>query len=418
MRKNRENGSIVVEATVSLTVFIFAIFSILMLVNVYFIQAKISVALNTAAKEISQYSYLYYALKTDKYEQKFNEGTPEAKLTAEQTISGVDSLIQSAQGAKDGLYSGDFDRMMKELEEGKTSVEALYQLYSEKLEDPEQFIKGMAKMTLNELKEEGKVLIAKLLARTFMQKNLKASPNDTADAFLRRYRVVDGLDGLDFDYSTLMAYGTSNQIQLCVTYDVKLIEFFNFDITYTFRQVAKTNAWGNGISLIKPQENPKNEVESVNLWVMKNSTKRGEKIVALEKKAYQYTDTDHGFDAYDKGKNQFITIFSLDTSLDSYKKPSDIKYQMNANYDDMYNKVSKLDEKITLTNKSGAKVSVTSKTSTRTYKIVLVVPEDSDKTKVEKAVGDFKAGRPGAEVEVLYKYGTGAKNTQTAEKTD
>ena len=412
MRKSREKGSIVVEATISLTIFIFAIFSILMLVNVYFIQARMSVALNTAAKEISQYSYLYYALGVNKYDEGISENAEDSKKTVENTITGIDTMFQSAQNAEDSLYSGDFESMMEELEKGEKSVEALYQMYDEKLEDPGQFIKGMGKMALSELKEEGKVLIAKLLTKTFIQKNLKASPNDTADAFLRRYRVVGGLDGLDFDYSTLMAYGTSNQIQLCVTYDVKLLELFNYDITYTFRQVAKTNAWGNGISLIKPQQNPKQEGEGVNYWLMTNVLARGEKIVALEKREYKYTDSGHGFDAYEKTKNQFITIFTLDTSLDSYKYPSAIKNQMNSKYDDMVDKVSRLDEKINVSNKSGAKVSVKSNPSTRKYKLVFVVPEDSDKTKVERAVSDFKKGRPGAEVEVLYKYGTGANTTQ------
>ena len=45
MRKGNERGAIVVEATVSLTAFIFAIFTILSIVNVYYIQAKISMAL-------------------------------------------------------------------------------------------------------------------------------------------------------------------------------------------------------------------------------------------------------------------------------------------------------------------------------------------------------------------------------------
>lgn len=43
MRKENERGAIVVEATLSLTAFVFAIFTILTLVNVYYIQAKMSV---------------------------------------------------------------------------------------------------------------------------------------------------------------------------------------------------------------------------------------------------------------------------------------------------------------------------------------------------------------------------------------
>ena len=54
MRKENENGAIVVEATISLSVFIFVIFTILSIVNICYIQAKMSTALDTAAREISQ----------------------------------------------------------------------------------------------------------------------------------------------------------------------------------------------------------------------------------------------------------------------------------------------------------------------------------------------------------------------------
>ena len=54
MKQKKERGAIVVEATISLTAFIFAIFTILMIVDVCYTQAKISTALNSATKEISQ----------------------------------------------------------------------------------------------------------------------------------------------------------------------------------------------------------------------------------------------------------------------------------------------------------------------------------------------------------------------------
>lgn len=54
-----EQGAIVVEATISLTAFMFLIVTILTVINICYAQAKIGVAVNTTAKEISEYSYLY-----------------------------------------------------------------------------------------------------------------------------------------------------------------------------------------------------------------------------------------------------------------------------------------------------------------------------------------------------------------------
>lgn len=60
-------GAIVVEATIALTTFIFAIFIILSVVDICYVQSKMSVALNSASKEMSQYAYLYSALGLDEY---------------------------------------------------------------------------------------------------------------------------------------------------------------------------------------------------------------------------------------------------------------------------------------------------------------------------------------------------------------
>lgn len=55
----KESGSVTIEATISLSSFMFAIVTILTIVNICVVQAKMSYAINTTAKEISQYSYLY-----------------------------------------------------------------------------------------------------------------------------------------------------------------------------------------------------------------------------------------------------------------------------------------------------------------------------------------------------------------------
>ena len=58
-RIKSESGSVTIEATISLTAFMFAIVTLLTIVNICMIQARMSVAINTTAKELSQYSYLY-----------------------------------------------------------------------------------------------------------------------------------------------------------------------------------------------------------------------------------------------------------------------------------------------------------------------------------------------------------------------
>lgn len=249
MREDNEKGAIVVEATLSLTTFVFTIFTILSLVNIYYIQSRISIALNSAAKEISQYSYLYYLFGLDGVEADFNEGTEEYKETAESTIDGVVTLVDSFSDAKDSVSTLDFEGLTDAIDSGTDTVDSLVTMYADQIaDDPKAFILGMGKMALNELSQEGKKVLAQVMAKAFMKKNLVAHKGDSADAFLKRYRVDEGLAGLNFDYTTLMAYGKSNQIQLCVTYKVRVIKLLNIDFTFKFRQVAKTCAWGKGVS--------------------------------------------------------------------------------------------------------------------------------------------------------------------------
>ena len=75
-----EHGAIVVEATIAFSAFIFLIFIVYSIVDICYIQAKMGIALNESAIDMSQYSYLYYNsqgkfIKADfKTETKFSPG--------------------------------------------------------------------------------------------------------------------------------------------------------------------------------------------------------------------------------------------------------------------------------------------------------------------------------------------------------
>ena len=59
MNLKDEDGAIIIEATLSLSFFMFFIVTVLTIVNICYVQSKMSIAINETAKEISQYSYLY-----------------------------------------------------------------------------------------------------------------------------------------------------------------------------------------------------------------------------------------------------------------------------------------------------------------------------------------------------------------------
>ncbi len=415
MRKDNESGAIVIEATISLTAFVFAIFTILSIVNIFYIQAKMSVALDSAAKEISQYSYLYYKLGIDQLDSSLHAGTEDSRATVEQTIDGVGSLLDSLSDASNSIETGDFESLVSAIDSGASNVDSLVTMYADKIaDDPKGFIIGMGKMAGDELKEEVKVILGQVLAKAFMKKNLMAYQGDDPDQFLRRYRVVDGMAGLDFDYTALMAYGTSNQIQLVVTYDVEVIKLLNIDFTFKFRQCAKTTAWGNGISLIHPDTSTPSVIS---VWDNPSSSERGKIIVLEEKKNYNYTSSSNGFDAYNNtgGANEFVSIISVNTHDSSYTSPDGIKSRLSQTYNDMYSSVEDLDVQINVQDSNGQSVTVNSDLNSRTYKVVLVVPDDADMSVVQQAVNEFEAAHPGVTVETKTGYG---RPTPHSEESD
>lgn len=93
MRK-REKGSLTIEATISLTIFLMVIISILSFVNYCRVQATISNAVDGVGKELSQYAYFYKMSGLDKVEANINE-------SASGSTSQMNSVIGSFMSIND-----------------------------------------------------------------------------------------------------------------------------------------------------------------------------------------------------------------------------------------------------------------------------------------------------------------------------
>lgn len=366
-KQKRERGAIIVEATISLTTFIFAMFTLYSLVNICYVQSKMAVAVNVAAKEMSQYAYLYSKIGLDKY------------------MSG--SGGKSSEALEEGL--GVF---FKELGNDTESIS----------EDLSSMLTNVGEVASGDSGAEYiKNGTGMALAKALVQKNLVAYEGDTAAAFLLRNNVVDGLGGLNFVYTSFLSNKDQDEIDIVVTYDVRVIELLGIEYDFTFVQRAQTKAWCDADA----KGSEETGVEST-IWE-DGQLSRGEEIVEKEKGNYRYTSDTNGFHAYDPAKNEFIRIRSINTFDKTYSGEDgtkQIEYALNSTYKTMYDKVDGLGENITVKNSSGNNANFTSNPDTRTYKIVLVVPDDADMSQVEAAVAEFER-KKGAKVEIKTGYG-------------
>lgn len=248
MKQERERGAIVVEATISLTAFIFAILTILLVVDISYTQAKIGTALNSSTKEISQYCILYYKLGLDNISKAGYQGTDEARAAASQTVDGVAEFMEAISNTKSSWNEGDFQGALDSAGKAGDVVSDTASMWADKLaEDPKALIFGMGKLMAADGVDLGKSALGGALAKAFMKKNLRSAAEQDAEQFLRGHRVVGGLNGLNFQYSTLM-YGGEPEIMMVVTYEVGVVKLLNIDFKFKFRQCAFSSVWGRGVS--------------------------------------------------------------------------------------------------------------------------------------------------------------------------
>lgn len=262
MREKNEQGAIVVEATIALSAFMFIIVTLLSIVNICFAQAKIGVAINTAAKEISQYSYLYGLTGLNQKQARLYAGGQDAKARMDNTLEGVNELYNAAAGlgsiAKQDAYNVQDAYDAFDLIESGAAGAGTIQTEMEKIaEDPKAFILGFGKLFANGAIEEGKSrLVAAPLAKVMSKKNLVNSSDSgysssDCNSFLKSLGVVPKngsyIDGLDFTDSVIFLNGT-DEIKIVVNYEIKVIDFFNLEYKMPFTQCATTRAWFTGVS--------------------------------------------------------------------------------------------------------------------------------------------------------------------------
>lgn len=256
-----EKGAIIVEASISFPFFIFAVVMFVSLIDICMTQAKIATALNVAAKEISEYSYLYILTGANEVQASINESGTQAKNTVDNTLTGLNTMTETLLKDKNAIMSDsdsiDVDQLMNDIQSVGSQGKDLYKLWGQQLSDPKRFIKSMAAVAANEGWDSAKTyLMGELLGKAFMVKNLKDSKGngndyEAAEKFLKRNHVVpkDGsyINGLDFDKTKIFAGGETERIQLVVSYEIHVVKLLNMDFNFKIQQCALTKAWGRGV---------------------------------------------------------------------------------------------------------------------------------------------------------------------------
>lgn len=432
----KENGSVTIEATISLSAFMFAIVTILTIVNVCIVQARMSYALNTTAKEISQYSYLYSLTGlNDSQSQLYNagvEGTKDiSKILGDinTVYNEIENLGQTGKQSPDNIddIMSAWDSAVGSVDNIEAAGSSLYDTVSGIAKDPKNLMFGIAKLAASEGFDLVKSrLIAAPLTKTMIQKHLVSTKGGSVDAYLKSLGVVPSangsyLDGLDFSKSTLFPYG-SNEIRLNVSYDVKVIALLPIDFSFHFNQTAVTHGWLSGEQSFQSSTK---YVENDTLWTKSTVNERASLIRHMviddmEDQGYAKTTGLTDVQLYNKDKNEFVMISSMNplwsaqgedpktlADLDDVALKDSIERLCGkmASTTDGVNKVT------TKTESNGTTTKTENNCSGASNKIVLVIPEDEGlKERIESVIAN--ANTMGVTIEVVPSYGKGANSTE------
>ena len=209
MMKNRDGqrGAILVEATLALPFFMFAIYTILTIIQISYTQARVAVALDSATKQLSEYVHVYFAVGLD--EKITGEGGKSSELA-----NSVAEFLQDLGGVLGNVS----DELGQFVDDAGNALQG----------------DSLAAMIQNG--------VGQGLAEQMLKNNLRDSPGDTAEAFMRRNRI----ENLNMDGSKFLEAGegsTGKDIFMRVNYDVRVVQLLNRDFSFHLSHAAYTQAW-------------------------------------------------------------------------------------------------------------------------------------------------------------------------------
>jgi len=249
--KRDERGYIVVETIGSFTLFVFLVISILSLINIVTVQARVHYAITQAAETISMYAYTLDAMGVS--DHLINSANRADKTEGEMNkfASNVNSVFKAIE---DFSISGIRD-----------STGALYEQGSEVVGRVEDDPRDVFQNVMNYGLQKGGSFLFGELARPLVGRYL-TNGEMSADEFLKAFHVIGGLDGLNFAPGNFNGWDSKGN-RITASYDstrlltgagdVRLVVSYKIDYTFgalplpfgelEVTQEAVTKAWLDGL---------------------------------------------------------------------------------------------------------------------------------------------------------------------------
>lgn len=265
-RKQKQNkGSLTVEASLIVVIFMAAFIALLSIINMIRAQVVIQNAANQAAKEIAQYTYILQKagladLGTGNAEKagQFADDTQEMIGTIftffDASEHGLDTAVETYKSNLERAknYPGDISQRVSEIETDikslkneaesvKAAAEEMESAVSDYFKDPKEIFMGLLAVMKDSALDAVKISVATPVCKNLTNKYLGVYPDD----YLERLGVVGGTAGINYWGSSILLDFQS--IEVSASYKMKVeLPFFD-KLEYQFKTTASTRAWiGDG----------------------------------------------------------------------------------------------------------------------------------------------------------------------------
>ena len=205
-----QRGAVIVEASLVLPFFMFAMYTMLTIIQITYTQARMAVALDSATKQVSEYIHVYFALGLD---ETFNGQNGMSSDLA----NDVGDFLQG-MGSKLGTIDEEL---------GQYVDEAGNALHGDSLVAMIQDLGGS------------------VLVQQIMKGRMTDGPGDTAEAFMARNRIKN----MNMAGSKFLEAGENSSgkdIFMRVNYEIGVVQLFKIDVTFRMSHCAYTQAWAGG----------------------------------------------------------------------------------------------------------------------------------------------------------------------------
>ena len=201
----KEHGAIIVEATLSLSFFMFAIYTVLSVIQICYAQERMAIALNAAAKQLSQYSHVTRA-------------------------TGINEMISENDGPTSSIANKISDFLVG-IGEGVSDYNIVPEEYTDFMIGAGESLKNDSIMDILRTNGGDAIILG------LMQTNLKTDGYPDMDTFLKRNHIV-GYDFLGSNYIE-----NSKNIYVKINYDVEVVKLLNIEKVFHLSHAAYLESW-------------------------------------------------------------------------------------------------------------------------------------------------------------------------------